>query len=73
MSSDDFLEILPSLRLAFSYFTPQEISETAAAVAKLYSTQSDSVLYGNVIDEELYAFGQRLDTEITEELRRERP
>ena len=70
MSSDDFMEILPSLRLAFSYFTPQEISETAEAVAGLYSTEGDSLLYGEAIDEGLYAFGQRLDAEIMKELGR---
>lgn len=70
MSKDDFMEILPPLRLAFSYFTPQEIAETAENIARLYSTDSDSLLYGEVIDEELFAFGQKLDREIMKELGR---
>lgn len=70
MSSDDFIEILPSLRLAFSYFTPQEISETAETVAGLYDTDAVGLMYGETLDEELYVFGQKLDREIMRELGR---
>lgn len=65
MDSDDFIEILPQLRLAFGYFTPQEISDTAKAVAALYDTDSDKVLYAEIIDERLYEFARQLDNEIT--------
>lgn len=64
MGYDDFIEVLPQLRLAFGYFTPQETSETAKAVAKLHSAESSVMHYGSAIDERLYAFGKRLDSEI---------
>lgn len=64
MSSGDFIEILPSLRLAFSYFTPQEISETAETIAKHYDTDAAGLMYDEVIDEALFAYGRELDREI---------
>ncbi len=68
MDTDDFMEILPSLRLAFSYFTPQEISETAETVAGLYNTDSVSLLYDNITDESLWNCGREFDSEIIKEL-----
>ena len=46
-------------------FTPQEISDTAKAVAALYDTDRDNVLYAEIIDERLYEFARQLDNEIT--------
>ena len=66
MSSEDFIEILPSMRLAFSYFTPQEISETAEAVACLYGAEGDTLLYDESVDEGLLLFGRQLDREIAQ-------
>lgn len=64
MDHDDFIEVLPQLRLAFGYFTPQEAAETSRAVAKLHSTEPSDIRYGRAIDEKLYTFGKRLDDEI---------
>ena len=62
MGSDDFMEVLPDLRMAFTGFTPQEIQRTAKAVADIYGKSGDSILYTQAIDEGLYAFGQALDS-----------
>lgn len=59
--SEDFLEILPSLRLAFSTFTPREIQDTAKAAAALYDMGEDDILYKKATDEGLYRYGLRLD------------
>lgn len=64
MEYDDFIEVLPQLRLAFGYFTPREIADTAKAVAKLHSTESADLCYGSTIDERLYSFGKKLDDDI---------
>jgi hypothetical protein len=64
MGYDDFIEVLPQLRLAFGYFTPQETAGTAKAVAKLHSAEPAEIRYGSAVDERLYAFGNRLDSEI---------
>ena len=68
MTSGDFIEILPSLKLAFSYFTPQEIDETAEAIAALYDADAGAILDDAAIDEQLYSFGRQLDIEITQKL-----
>ena len=64
MSSDDFMEVLPDLRLAFTGFTPQEIQRTARAVAAIYDSSGDSILYEQAIDEGLFEFGSALDREL---------
>ena len=64
MDSDDFMEILPSLRLAFAAFTPREIQHTAAAVAELYDMDNESILDKKAVDEGLFIFGRALDDEI---------
>ena len=66
MDSDDFIEVLPQLRLAFGYFTPQETAETAKAAAALHSGKQAEIRFGKVIDEKLYKFGAKLDKEIME-------
>ncbi len=60
---DDFMEILPSLRLAFSYFTPNEIQTTAEKVSKIYSSDGN-ILREDAVDESLFLFGESLDRKI---------
>ncbi len=64
MEFQDFLEILPSLRLAFSYFTPSEIRHTAESAAAMHGSKAEDVLRTSAMDEELYIFGAELDREI---------
>ena len=64
----DFMEILPSMRLAFSYFTPSEIHDIARAAADIHGGKADDLLSGDVIDEGLYGFGKMLDSLITAQL-----
>ncbi len=64
MEFGDFLEVLPSLRLAFSYFTPSEIQQTAAVAAALHGGAAEDIMQKSAIDEELYVFGAALDREI---------
>lgn len=61
MDAEDFMEILPSLRLAFSYFTPSEIQTAAETVAAIYGTGKDDILKTAAVDEELYRFAQTID------------
>lgn len=64
MEYGDFMEILPSMRLAFSYFTPSEIQDTAKEVAELHGTAKDDILKKKYVDENLFIFGEKLDGEI---------
>lgn len=68
---DDFIEILPSMKLAFSCFTPYEIQQTATAVAKLYDADSAELLVEKPMNERLYSFGGEIDKEIVKLLSEE--
>jgi len=68
---DDFIEILPSMKLAFSCFTPYEIQQTATAVAKLYDADSAELLTEKPMNERLYSFGVEIDKEIVKLLSEE--
>lgn len=67
MDFPDFQEVLPSLRLAFSHFTPAEIQQAAEEAAALHKTTGENVLYTAPVDERQMAFGRQLDREICEE------
>ncbi|MCM1133349.1 MAG: DUF5682 family protein [Ruminococcus flavefaciens] len=62
MEYDDFIEILPSLRLAFSNFTPSEIQLASKAVAGLHGISGKDLLNKSVVDENLFDFGEKLDS-----------
>ncbi|MDE6425299.1 MAG: hypothetical protein K2K89_04065 [Ruminococcus sp.] len=68
MEYSDFMEILPSMRLAFSYFAPAEIQDTAKAVAELHNVNTDDIMKHKAIDENMFIFGNNLDNEIFERL-----
>ncbi len=70
MEYDDFMEILPSLRLAYSYFTPFEIQEIAGEAAALHGLKEE-LNPDSALDEALVAFGAELDAEIFRTLRSE--
>lgn len=69
MDHADLMEILPSMRLAFSYFTPSETQQIAEAVSALHGGKADQVLHEAALDELLCAFGAELDAEIFREMR----
>lgn len=70
LTTEDFMEILPHFRLAFSYFTPIEIQQIADKAAHMYDTAADDLLNSEGTDEFLTLFGEGLDTEICRKLER---
>lgn len=66
MEYDDFMEILPSMRLAFSYFTPAEIQDTAQSAGKLHNVSKNDILSSRAVDENMFLFGSQLDSDICE-------
>lgn len=58
---DDFIGILPSLRLAFSNFTPSEIRLVSKAVTELHGIENDDLLNKVAVDENLFDFGGDFD------------
>lgn len=63
-SMEEFLEILPELRLAFSYFTPAETDAIAETAAKLYGGAADELLRSFDIDSSIYTVGAMLERAI---------
>ncbi|MDE6797854.1 MAG: hypothetical protein K2J36_07580, partial [Ruminococcus sp.] len=68
MEYSDFMEILPSMRLAFSYFAPAEIQDTAKAVAGLHDVTAYNVMNRMIVDEDMFVFGSQFDADILEKL-----
>ena len=69
LSHLDFLEILPSMKLAFGYFTPSEIREIARSAAALHGADGTDITNAEMIDEGLFVYGRKLDEEIAMNLK----
>ncbi len=69
LDAEDFMEIMPFLRLAFSYFTPQEVQTIAQSAAAIHGKGEADVLDTKSYDEALHIFGAQLDAEVFRELR----
>ncbi|MED1917668.1 DUF5682 family protein [Bacillus thuringiensis] len=66
LTYDDFLQVVPELRLAFTYFSPMEISMLSEKVAALFQTTVEQVT-NPVIDERTLRDARMLDQAIKEE------
>ena len=60
LPQDEFLTILPDLRLAFSTFTPSQIDRVGAAVAKLLGVTKQAVAAA-AVPEQVLRLGRALD------------
>lgn len=58
---DLFLEILPDLRLTFTYFLPFEIDKIAKKVSSFYNVSQSSVLYGDVFEQKEIELASDID------------
>lgn len=65
---DSFIEVLPELRLAFSYFTPSEIDNIAEKAAQLYDKAKEDVKQNLEFYHSLYVIGSQLEKQICSEL-----
>ena len=61
---NEFMELLPELKLAFSYFLPSEIDEIAEKIAGIYGCEEGSIRRFLDVEQDLYALGIGLDEEI---------
>ncbi len=61
ISMEEFMRLLPELRLAFGYFTPLETDRIAAGAAALHGKKAADLLEGRASPEE-YAYGETLDS-----------
>lgn len=64
--SVDFMELLPELRMAFTYFTPREIDKIAEKAAALHGRSSKDIMALKEIPADWYAYGKELDFSISQ-------
>ena len=64
LSAEEFMSLLPELRLAFSYFTPMETDRIAGKAAGLHGRRAGDILRRQGIGPEAYAYGEGLDSRI---------
>ena len=61
---EDFLKVLPQLRLAFSFFTPAEMDRLAGKVAGKYGLRGKEFAELKEVDAEEYSYGKALEERI---------
>lgn len=64
---NEFMEVLPELRLAFSYFSPYETDKIAEEAAALHSGSAEKLTQAMRINSELFTVGTELEKEILKE------
>jgi len=72
-SSEDFLEALPALRLAFSYFTPREkhyLIRTLLQTKGIQEEENDVPLIGLEVSVEMAAQALAFETRLFQAVRR---
>lgn len=61
LSAEEFLQLLPELRMAFGYFTPLETDRIAGKAAALHGGSADRILKGREVSPFAYEYGEVLD------------
>ena len=61
LDTEEFMAMLPELRMAFGYFTPMETDRIAAKAAGLHGSTGKDLMKGPEIPPALYEYGERLD------------
>ena len=61
VSEAEFMELLPELRMAFTYFTPRETDRIAAMAADLHGKTAGDILERKEILPEWYSYGKETD------------
>lgn len=60
---EDFLKLIPDLRLSFGFFTPQEIDDIGKSVAKMFNMSKAEILETAPVDTEALRKARALDIE----------
>lgn len=71
LEQEDFSSLLPELRLAFRYFTPNETQRIAKQAAALHGKQPAALLTGSMVTAAQYARGEQIDEWAAAQLGRE--
>lgn len=69
---EDFMELLPELRIAFAYFTPWEIHRIAGQAAALHSVGREEITERKEVLPEWSSYGRVLDTYVRQRMGEEK-
>jgi len=61
VTEEEFMELLPELRIAFTYFTPREIDKIAAGAAALHGKGKEDIMERKAIRPDWYSYGKEMD------------
>lgn len=61
VGEEEFMELLPELRMAFAYFTPRETDSIAAMAAGLHGKGKEDIMERKEIFPDWYSYGKELD------------
>lgn len=65
---EDFMKLLPELRMAFTYFTPGEVDRIATSAAELHGKKRADILEKKGIAGSFLAYGKELDAYVAAQL-----
>ena len=61
VTESEFMELLPELRMAFTYFTPRETDKIAAMAAGLHGKGRQDIMERKEVYPDWYAYGKEMD------------
>ena len=61
ISTETFINVIPQLRLAFSYFTPREIDSISGKIAEIYNVSKEKIVKIESIKPETVSLGSKLN------------
>ncbi len=67
VTEEEFMALLPELRMAFTYFTPREIDKIAARAASLHGKKED-ILSRKAILPDWYSYGKETDLYVKDKM-----
>lgn len=68
VTSEEFMELLPELRMAFTWFTPRETDKIAGKAAALHGRKQADILEREEILPDWYAYGAEVDAYVKAEM-----
>ena len=71
VTEEEFMELLPELRMAFAYFTPREIDKIAAGAAGLHGRGGNEILERQEVLPDWYSYGKEVDEYVRSMIRGE--
>lgn len=73
VDEEEFMELLPQLRMAFTYFTPAETDKIAQTAARIHGKSREDITQRSEIMPDWYAYGRELDCYAKERMSSQRP